>query len=124
RDRVTGARVEHAFLELHRRLIVHCVSSLLNRLRRAPLLHRFDDIAWREMILRRVSLDTLCLRIPDVRHPPVISRISMRRTFVKWLFATYLLGSGIVWSILILPLFPFVGRNGRYRLATLWCRAV
>ena len=48
----------------------------------------------------------------------------MRRTLVKWLFATYLLGSGIVWSILILPLFPFVGRNGRYRLATLWCRAV
>ncbi|CDY79766.1 1-acyl-sn-glycerol-3-phosphate acyltransferase [Caballeronia glathei] len=48
----------------------------------------------------------------------------MRRTLVKWLFATYLLGSGIVWSILILPLFPFVGRNGRYRLARLWCRAM
>ena len=42
----------------------------------------------------------------------------------QWLFATYLLGSGIVWSILILPLFPFVGRRGRYWLARLWCRAV
>ncbi|SAL23729.1 phospholipid/glycerol acyltransferase [Caballeronia humi] len=48
----------------------------------------------------------------------------MPRTLVKWLFATYLLGSGIVWSILILPLFPFVGRRGRYWLARQWCRAV
>jgi 1-acyl-sn-glycerol-3-phosphate acyltransferase len=48
----------------------------------------------------------------------------MPRNFIKWLFATYLLGSGIVWSILILPLFPFVGRRGRYWLARQWCRAV
>ncbi|WP_269750755.1 hypothetical protein [Candidatus Burkholderia verschuerenii] len=39
----------------------------------------------------------------------------MRRTLVKWIFATYLLGSGIVWSILILPLFPIVGRKGPLR---------
>lgn len=48
----------------------------------------------------------------------------MRSTLVKWLFATYLLGSGTIWSILILPLFPFVGRNGRYWLARQWCRAM
>lgn len=48
----------------------------------------------------------------------------MPRNFIKWVFATYLLGSGIVWSILILPLFPFVGRRGRYWLARQWCRAV
>ena len=48
----------------------------------------------------------------------------MHRTIVKWLFATYLLGSGTVWSILILPLFPFVGRGGRYWLAKQWCRAM
>jgi len=43
-----------------------------------------------------------------------IINLSMHRTFVKWLFATYLLGSGTVWSILILPLFPFVGRGGGF----------
>jgi hypothetical protein len=42
-DRMTVAHVEHAFVELHRRLIVHCALSLLNVFRRGPLLHRFDD---------------------------------------------------------------------------------
>jgi 1-acyl-sn-glycerol-3-phosphate acyltransferase len=48
----------------------------------------------------------------------------MFRSLCRPLFPVYLLGSGIVWSILILPLFPFAGRAGRYALARLWCRAM
>src|SRR6201996_8168553 len=48
----------------------------------------------------------------------------MRSTFTKWLFIVYLLGSGTLYSILILLLFPFVGRAGRYWLARQWCLAL
>jgi 1-acyl-sn-glycerol-3-phosphate acyltransferase len=48
----------------------------------------------------------------------------MRFKFTKWLFIVCLLGSGMVYSALILLLFPFVGRAGRYWLAAQWCRAM
>ncbi|MFM0093941.1 lysophospholipid acyltransferase family protein, partial [Paraburkholderia sediminicola] len=48
----------------------------------------------------------------------------MRSTFTKWLFIVYLLGSGTLYSMAILLLFPFVGRAGRYWLAKQWCRAL
>src|SRR5258707_10381476 len=48
----------------------------------------------------------------------------MRPVLFKWLFIIYLLGSGTVYSALILLLFPFVGRAGRYWLAAQWCRAL
>lgn len=48
----------------------------------------------------------------------------MRQVFFKWLFIIYLLGSGTLYSALILVLFPFVGRAGRYWLAAQWCRAL
>lgn len=51
-------------------------------------------------------------------------RLPMRSTFLKWLFIVYLLGSGTLYSTGILVLFPFVGRSGRYWLATQWCRAM
>ena len=41
----------------------------------------------------------------------------MRSTFTKWLFIVYVLGSGTLYSMVILLLFPFVGRAGRYWLA-------
>jgi 1-acyl-sn-glycerol-3-phosphate acyltransferase len=48
----------------------------------------------------------------------------MRPVLFKWLFIVYLLGSGTLYSALILVLFPFVGRAGRYWLARQWCRAL
>src|SRR5260370_7487113 len=45
-------------------------------------------------------------------HTFTTTHFLMHRTLVKWLFATYLLASGTVWSILILPLFPFAGPPG------------
>jgi 1-acyl-sn-glycerol-3-phosphate acyltransferase len=51
-------------------------------------------------------------------------RLIMRSAFVKWLFIVYLLGSGTLYSAGILLLFPFVGRGGRYWLASQWCRAL
>jgi 1-acyl-sn-glycerol-3-phosphate acyltransferase len=48
----------------------------------------------------------------------------MRSTLIKWLFIVYLLGSGMMYSIGILALFPFVGRSRRYWLAAQWCRAM
>jgi 1-acyl-sn-glycerol-3-phosphate acyltransferase len=51
-------------------------------------------------------------------------RLTMRYTFIKWLFIVYLLGSGTLYSIGILVLYPFVGRSGRYWLAVQWCRAL
>lgn len=48
----------------------------------------------------------------------------MYRVFVSWVFFIYLVTSGILWSIVVLPVFPFAGRNGRYWLAKLWCHAV
>jgi hypothetical protein len=51
-------------------------------------------------------------------------RLTMRSTFIKWLFIVYLFGSGTLYSIGILALFPFVARSGRYRLAAQWRRAL
>ena len=48
----------------------------------------------------------------------------MRSKFLKWFFIVGLLGSGTVYSALILVLFPFAGRSGRYWLAAQWCRAM
>ncbi|MDE1181581.1 lysophospholipid acyltransferase family protein [Paraburkholderia sp.] len=48
----------------------------------------------------------------------------MRSTLVKWLFIVYLLGSGTLYSIVILLLYPFAGRQGHYWLAKQWCRAL
>jgi 1-acyl-sn-glycerol-3-phosphate acyltransferase len=48
----------------------------------------------------------------------------MRTVLNKWLFIVYLLGSGTIWSTMMLLLYPFVGRSGRYALAALWCRAL
>jgi 1-acyl-sn-glycerol-3-phosphate acyltransferase len=58
--------------------------------------------------------------------PPQINlnKAPMRSTFAKWLFIFYLLGSGTLYSMAILLLFPFVGRAGRYWLAKQWCRAL
>lgn len=48
----------------------------------------------------------------------------MRAVLVKWLFIVYLLGSGTLWSTVMLLLYPFISRSARYRLAALWCRAL
>ncbi|WP_144162000.1 lysophospholipid acyltransferase family protein [Paraburkholderia sp. BCC1885] len=48
----------------------------------------------------------------------------MRTKFFKCFFIFGLLGSGMLYSALILLLFPFVGRAGRYWLAAQWCRAM
>jgi 1-acyl-sn-glycerol-3-phosphate acyltransferase len=49
---------------------------------------------------------------------------NMRAAFNKWLFIVYLLGSGTLWSTLMLVLYPFISRAARYRLAALWCRVL
>jgi 1-acyl-sn-glycerol-3-phosphate acyltransferase len=48
----------------------------------------------------------------------------MRAVLTKWLFIVYLLGSGTIWSTLMLIVYPFVGRSTRYALAATWCRAL
>ncbi|SEF05201.1 1-acyl-sn-glycerol-3-phosphate acyltransferase [Burkholderia sp. WP9] len=65
------------------------------------------------------------MRYGDILAPlthPI--QVLMRSTITKWLFIVYLLGSGTLYSIVILLLFPFVGRAGRYWLAKQWCRAL
>ena len=46
----------------------------------------------------------------------LFTRFFMRSKFIKWFFIVGLLGSGTVYSALILVLFPFAGRSGRYWL--------
>src|ERR1700722_17636158 len=58
------------------------------------------------------------------RPQSLFTRLFMRTQFIKWFFIVCLLGSGTVYSALILLLFPFVGRSGRYWLAAQWCRAM
>lgn len=116
------AYVEHAFIECDRSLLpfLHCICHC----------HSIDEASASHCFQRDIAARTRYSSgfVPTEGLPGLaiftINITSMHRTFVKWLFATYLLGSGTVWSILILPLFPFIGRSGRYWLARQWCRAM